>query len=101
MLERRQRGGTELRCVQAQPGTKLRMNHRRQRRVHAGCVRPAHRGDIGAEGRLLRSTAKHTKRLEEFGYVTMTDTPQEFARFLHEDIEKMARLIKQYNLKPE
>ena len=31
----------------------------------------------------------------------MTDTPQEFAKFLHEDIEKMARLIKQYNLKPE
>ena len=41
------------------------------------------------------------KRLEELGYVTMTDTPQEFARFLREDIEKMARLIKQYNLKPE
>ena len=31
----------------------------------------------------------------------MTDTPQEFAKFLREDIEKMARLIKQYNLKPE
>jgi hypothetical protein len=31
----------------------------------------------------------------------MTDTPQEFASFLREDIEKMARLIKQYNLKPE
>ena len=41
------------------------------------------------------------KRLEELGYVTMTDTPQEFAIFLREDIEKMARLIKQYNLKPE
>ena len=41
------------------------------------------------------------KRLEELGYVTMKDTPQEFAKFLHEDIEKMARLIKQYNLKPE
>jgi tripartite-type tricarboxylate transporter receptor subunit TctC len=41
------------------------------------------------------------KRLEELGYVTMKDTPQEFAGFLHEDIEKMARLIKQYNLKPE
>ena len=41
------------------------------------------------------------KRLEELGYVTMTDTPQEFAKFLHEDIENMARLIKQYNLKPE
>ena len=45
--------------------------------------------------------AETRKRLEELGYVTMTDTPQEFARFLHEDIEKMARLIKQYNLKPE
>jgi tripartite-type tricarboxylate transporter receptor subunit TctC len=41
------------------------------------------------------------KRLEELGYVTMTDTTQEFARFLHEDIDKMAKLIKQYNLKPE
>ena len=41
------------------------------------------------------------KRLEELGYVTMTDTPQDFAKFLHEDIEKMAALIKQYNLKPE
>ena len=41
------------------------------------------------------------KRLEELGYVTITDTPPEFAKFLHEDIEKMARLIKQYNLKPE
>ena len=41
------------------------------------------------------------KRLEELGYVAMTETPQEFAKFLHEDIESMARLIKQYNLKPE
>ena len=31
----------------------------------------------------------------------MTDTSQEFTRFLHDDIEKMAKLIKQYNLKPE
>jgi tripartite-type tricarboxylate transporter receptor subunit TctC len=46
-------------------------------------------------------TAETRKRLEELGYVTMTDTPQEFAGFLREDIEKMARLIKQYNLKPE
>jgi tripartite-type tricarboxylate transporter receptor subunit TctC len=41
------------------------------------------------------------KRLEEMGYVTMTDTPQDFAKFLREDIEKMAALIRQYNLKPE
>ena len=40
-------------------------------------------------------TAEVRKRLEELGYVTMTDTPQEFAGFLREDIEKMARLIKQ------
>jgi len=45
--------------------------------------------------------AETRKRLEELGYVTMIDTPHEFARFLHEDIEKMAKLIKQYNLKPE
>ena len=41
------------------------------------------------------------KRLEELGYVTIKDTPQAFAKFLHEDIEKMARLIKQYNLRAE
>ncbi len=45
--------------------------------------------------------AETRKRLEELGYVTITDTSQGFARFLHEDIEKMAKLIKQYNLKPE
>jgi hypothetical protein len=38
---------------------------------------------------------------EELGYVTIKDAPQEFAKFLHEDIEKMSRLIKQYNLEPE
>src|SRR5215475_4090711 len=47
------------------------------------------------------ATPETKKRLEEMGYVTLTDTPQEFAKFLHEDIEKMAALIKQYNLKPE
>jgi tripartite-type tricarboxylate transporter receptor subunit TctC len=47
------------------------------------------------------ATPETKKRLEEMGYVTMTDTPQEFAKFLREDIEKMAALIKQYNLKPE
>jgi tripartite-type tricarboxylate transporter receptor subunit TctC len=41
------------------------------------------------------------KRLEELGYVAMTDTPQQFAKFLHADVESMAKLIKQYNLKPE
>jgi tripartite-type tricarboxylate transporter receptor subunit TctC len=45
--------------------------------------------------------AETRKRLEELGYVTMQDTPEAFARFLHEDIEQMARLIKQYNLKPD
>jgi len=45
--------------------------------------------------------AETRKRLEELGYVTIADTFQQFARFLHEDIEKMAKLIKQYNLKPE
>jgi tripartite-type tricarboxylate transporter receptor subunit TctC len=41
------------------------------------------------------------RRLEELGYVAMTDTPQQFAAFLHEDIGKMAKLIRQYNLKAE
>ena len=45
--------------------------------------------------------AETRKRLEELGYVTIKDTPEAFAGFLHEDIEKMAALIKQYNLKPE
>ncbi len=45
--------------------------------------------------------AETRKRFEELGYVTIEDTPGQFAKFLHEDIEKMARLIKQYNLKPE
>jgi tripartite-type tricarboxylate transporter receptor subunit TctC len=45
--------------------------------------------------------AETRKRLEELGYVTIADTFQQFARFLHEDIEKMAKLIRQYNLKPE
>jgi tripartite-type tricarboxylate transporter receptor subunit TctC len=45
--------------------------------------------------------AETKKRLEELGYVTIKDTPEAFAAFLHQDIEKMANLIKQYNLKPE
>jgi tripartite-type tricarboxylate transporter receptor subunit TctC len=47
------------------------------------------------------SAAETKKRFEELGYVVITDTPQQFAKFLHDDIGKMARLIKQYNLKPE
>lgn len=45
--------------------------------------------------------AETRKRLEDLGYVTIDDTLEKFAAFLHEDIDKMARLIKQYNLKPE
>lgn len=45
--------------------------------------------------------AETKKRLEDLGYVAMTDTPEAFAKFLHEDIENMAKLIQQYNLKPE
>jgi len=41
------------------------------------------------------------RRFEELGYVGITDTPETFAKFLHEDIESMAKLIRQYNLKPE
>jgi tripartite-type tricarboxylate transporter receptor subunit TctC len=41
------------------------------------------------------------KRFEELGYVAITETPPEFAKFLREDVESMAKLIKQYNLKPE
>src|SRR5215813_830154 len=45
--------------------------------------------------------AQTRRRLEELGYVTMKDTPQEFAAFLRDDIKAMADLIKRYNLKPE
>lgn len=47
------------------------------------------------------NAAETKKRLEELGYEAMTDTPQQFAKFLHADVESMAKLIKQYNLKPE
>ena len=47
------------------------------------------------------NTPETKKRLEELGYVSMTDTPEQFAKFLRDDIAVMARLIKQYNLKPE
>lgn len=45
--------------------------------------------------------AETRKRFEELGYVTIKDTPEAFAGFLHQDIEKMAGLIKQFHLKPE
>ena len=41
------------------------------------------------------------RRFQDLGYVGITDTPEAFATFLHEDIAHMAQLIKQYNLKPE
>ena len=41
------------------------------------------------------------RRFEELGYVGIVETPQQFAKFVHEDINAMATLIKQYNLKPE
>ncbi len=47
------------------------------------------------------ASAETRKRFEDLGYVTMTDTPDAFARFLHEDIKKMAQLIKDHNLKPQ
>jgi tripartite-type tricarboxylate transporter receptor subunit TctC len=41
------------------------------------------------------------RRFEELGYVGIVETPQQFAAFVREDIAAMAKLIKQYNLKPE
>ena len=41
------------------------------------------------------------RRFEETGYVAIAETPEAFSKFLHEDVASMARLIKQYNLKPE
>jgi hypothetical protein len=31
----------------------------------------------------------------------LSDTPRQFADFFHEDVKSMARLINEYNLKPE
>jgi tripartite-type tricarboxylate transporter receptor subunit TctC len=47
------------------------------------------------------ATPETKKRFEALGYVTIEDTPKQFAKFLHEDIARMAGIIKQYNLKPE
>ena len=41
------------------------------------------------------------RRFEELGYVAISETPQQFTRFLHQDVEAMAKLIKQYHLKAE
>ena len=41
------------------------------------------------------------RRFEELGYVGIVETPPQFAKFIREDIDAMARLIKQYNLKPQ
>ena len=41
------------------------------------------------------------RRFQELGYIGIVETPQAFAKFVHEDIDAMAKLIKQYNLKPE
>ena len=41
------------------------------------------------------------RRFEELGYVGIVETPPQFAKFVREDIDAMAKLIKQYNLKPE
>jgi tripartite-type tricarboxylate transporter receptor subunit TctC len=41
------------------------------------------------------------RRFEELGYIGIVETPPAFTKFLREDVEAMARLIKQYNLKPE
>ncbi len=59
------------------------------------------RGKLQSAAMQAIGMAETRKRLEELGYVTIEDTPDKFAGFLHQDIDKMARLIKQYNLKPE
>lgn len=41
------------------------------------------------------------RRFQELGYIGIVETPQQFAKFVHEDIDAMAKLIKQYDLKPE
>ena len=59
------------------------------------------RDKVEAAVRQAMGMPQTRKRLEQLGYVAIDDTPAKFATFLHEDIARMARLIKQYNLKPE
>src|SRR3954453_9036626 len=56
------------------------------------------RDRLRSAGAKAVNTPETKKRLQELGYVAMTDTPEDFARFLHDDIAHMAHLIKQYNL---
>jgi tripartite-type tricarboxylate transporter receptor subunit TctC len=59
------------------------------------------RDKVEAAVRQAIATPETKKRFEALGYVTIDDTPGQFAKFLHEDIARMAGIIKQYNLKPE
>ena len=54
MLECGQRSRCQLRCIEAEPGAKLGVHHRGQRRAYPGRVRPAQRGDFGADNRPFR-----------------------------------------------
>lgn len=47
------------------------------------------------------NTPEMKKRLEDLGYVPLRDKPEEFAAFLKRDIERMAKVVRDNNLKPE
>ncbi len=47
------------------------------------------------------STPEVVKRLSDLGYVTIGDKPEEFAAFIKVEVERLGKLVKQFNLKPE
>ena len=42
-----------------------------------------------------------SRRLTDLGYLIVGDQPEQFAAFLKSEIDKLARIIKALNLKPE
>jgi len=47
------------------------------------------------------NTPEVIKRLGDLGYVTIGDKPEEFAAFTQLEVERLGKLVKAFNLKPE
>ena len=47
------------------------------------------------------NTPETVKRLTDLGIVTVGDKPEEFAAFIKLEVERLGKLVKQFNLKPE
>ena len=54
-------------------------------------------------GAIVRAvnTPETVKRLTDLGIVTVGDKPDEFAAFIKLEVERLGKLVKQFNLKPE